>query len=97
MSPLSGSHLSASTDLMDLIDTPDLKYPYNQKSTGDKSGDRGSYGNLKPLLVILSPPNVCIRNALTGVTTASCINVKVEYVSLSRKDEVIINLYYYIK
>lgn len=42
--------------------TPDLKYPDNQKSASAKSGDRGVHRNLQPLLMILSSPNVCIKN-----------------------------------
>ncbi|GFU53892.1 KRAB-A domain-containing protein 2 [Trichonephila clavipes] len=47
--------------------TRDFKYPHNQKSAGVKSGDRGGHGYLQRLLTILSSPNVCIRNALTGI------------------------------
>ncbi|GFV43308.1 hypothetical protein TNCV_10061 [Trichonephila clavipes] len=47
--------------------TRDFKYPHNQKSAGDKSGDRGGHGYLQCLLMIMSSPNVCIRNALTGL------------------------------
>ncbi|GFY25856.1 hypothetical protein TNCV_1916061 [Trichonephila clavipes] len=60
---------SFSSDRLDGQDryTRDFKYPYNQKSAGVKSGDRGGHGNLHCLLTILSSPNVCIRNALTGL------------------------------
>ncbi|GFU57359.1 hypothetical protein TNCV_3635441 [Trichonephila clavipes] len=44
--------------------TQDFKYPHNQKSADVKSG--GGHGYLQCLLTILSSPNVCIRNALTG-------------------------------
>ncbi|GFV73992.1 hypothetical protein TNCV_5108331 [Trichonephila clavipes] len=47
--------------------TRDFKYPHNQKSAGIQSGDRGGHGYLQCLLTILSSPNVCIRNALTGL------------------------------
>ncbi|GFT69182.1 putative transposable element [Trichonephila clavipes] len=59
---------SFSSDRLDGPDryTRDLKYPHNQKSSGVKSGSRGGHGYLQLLLTILSSPNVCIRNALTG-------------------------------
>ncbi|GFX98916.1 hypothetical protein TNCV_1504921 [Trichonephila clavipes] len=44
--------------------TRDFKYPHNQKSAGAKSG---GHGYLQRLLTILSSPNVCIRNVLTGL------------------------------
>ncbi|GFT00322.1 uncharacterized protein TNCV_2738761 [Trichonephila clavipes] len=47
--------------------TRDFKYPLNQKSASVKSGDRGDHGYLLCLLMILSSPNVCIWNALTGL------------------------------
>ncbi|GFT37693.1 hypothetical protein TNCV_3614861 [Trichonephila clavipes] len=58
-----------SSDKLDGPDryTRDFKYPHNQKSAGVKSGNRGGHGYLQRLLRILSSPNVCIRNALTGV------------------------------
>ncbi|GFW37910.1 uncharacterized protein TNCV_4631121 [Trichonephila clavipes] len=60
---------SFSSDRLDGPDryTRDFKYPHNQKSAGVKSGDRGGHGYLQRLLTILSSPNVCIRNALTGI------------------------------
>ncbi|GFW64342.1 uncharacterized protein TNCV_273661 [Trichonephila clavipes] len=60
---------SFSSDRLDGPDrfTRDFKYPHNQKSAGVKSGDRGVHGYLQCLLKILSSPNVCIRNALTGL------------------------------
>ncbi|GFT12643.1 uncharacterized protein TNCV_5094191 [Trichonephila clavipes] len=60
---------SFSSDRLDEPDryTRDFKYPHNQKSVGFKSGDRGGHGYLQRLLTILSSPNVCIRNALTGL------------------------------
>ncbi|GFV62261.1 hypothetical protein TNCV_985251 [Trichonephila clavipes] len=59
---------SFSSDRLDGPDryTRDFKYPHNQKSAGVKSGNRGGHGYLQRLLTILSSPNVCIRNALTG-------------------------------
>ncbi|GFX88651.1 hypothetical protein TNCV_832811 [Trichonephila clavipes] len=59
---------SFSSDRLDGPDkyTRDFKYPHNQKSAGVKSGNRGGHGYLQRLLMILSSPNVCIRNALTG-------------------------------
>ncbi|GFY19951.1 hypothetical protein TNCV_2146441 [Trichonephila clavipes] len=58
-----------SSDRLDGPDryTRDFKYPHNQKSAGVKSGDRGGHGYMQCLLTILSSPNVCIRNALTGL------------------------------
>ncbi|GFT74380.1 hypothetical protein TNCV_539281 [Trichonephila clavipes] len=58
---------SFSSDRLDGPDryTRDFKYPYNQKSAGFKSGDRGGHGYLQRLLTILTSPNVCIRNTLT--------------------------------
>ncbi|GFS60746.1 hypothetical protein TNCV_2001521 [Trichonephila clavipes] len=47
--------------------TRDFKYPHNQKSAGVKSGNRGGHRYLQRLLTILSSPNICIRNALTGL------------------------------
>ncbi|GFT50595.1 hypothetical protein TNCV_551851 [Trichonephila clavipes] len=47
--------------------TRDFKYPHYQKSAGVKSGDRGGHGYLQRLLTIMSSPNVCIRNVLTGL------------------------------
>ncbi|GFV04319.1 hypothetical protein TNCV_919401 [Trichonephila clavipes] len=47
--------------------TRDFKYPHNQKSAGVKSGDQGVHGYMQRLLTILSSPNVCVRNALTGL------------------------------
>ncbi|GFV21019.1 hypothetical protein TNCV_2280621 [Trichonephila clavipes] len=44
--------------------TRDFKYPHDQKSAGVKSG---GHEYLQRLLTILSSPNVCIRNALTGL------------------------------
>ncbi|GFS85964.1 hypothetical protein TNCV_1219601 [Trichonephila clavipes] len=60
---------SFSSDRLDGLDrySPDFKYTHNQKSAGVKYGDRGGYGYLQRLLTILSSPNVCIRNALTGL------------------------------
>ncbi|GFV91681.1 hypothetical protein TNCV_4762461 [Trichonephila clavipes] len=60
---------SFSSDRLDRKDryTRDFKYPHNQKSTGVTSGDRGVHGYLQRLLTIMSSPNVCIRNALTGL------------------------------
>ncbi|GFS92875.1 hypothetical protein TNCV_1162531 [Trichonephila clavipes] len=59
---------SFSSDRLDGPDryTRDFKYPHNQKSADVKSGYRGGHGYLQRLLTILSSPNVCIRNALTG-------------------------------
>ncbi|GFX06464.1 hypothetical protein TNCV_3016981 [Trichonephila clavipes] len=53
----------------DRLDGPDrykrdFKYPHYQKCAGVKSG---GHGYLQRLLTILSSPNVCIRNALTGL------------------------------
>ncbi|GFW96951.1 hypothetical protein TNCV_4801641 [Trichonephila clavipes] len=68
-----GGYFSAdrifSSDRLDGPDryTRDFKYHHNQKSAGVKSGDRGGHGYLQHLLTILSSPNVCIRNALTGL------------------------------
>ncbi|GFU39289.1 hypothetical protein TNCV_3811331 [Trichonephila clavipes] len=60
---------SFSSDRLDGPDryTRDFKYRHNQKSAGVKSEDRGSHEYLQHLLTILSSPNVCIRNALTGL------------------------------
>ncbi|GFW45420.1 hypothetical protein TNCV_4702311 [Trichonephila clavipes] len=60
---------SFSSDRLDGPDryTRDFKYPYSHKSAGVKSGDRGGHGYLQCLLTILSSPNICIRNALTGL------------------------------
>ncbi|GFU64477.1 hypothetical protein TNCV_333181 [Trichonephila clavipes] len=66
-----GGYFSAdrifSFDRLDGPDTRDFKYPHNQKYAGVKSGDRVGHGYLQCLLTILSSPNVCIRNALTGL------------------------------
>ncbi|GFT73253.1 uncharacterized protein TNCV_459661 [Trichonephila clavipes] len=61
--------VSFSSDRLDGPDryTRDFKYSHNQKSAGVKSGNRGGHGYLQRLLRILSSPNVCIRNALTGL------------------------------
>ncbi|GFV67249.1 hypothetical protein TNCV_3670041 [Trichonephila clavipes] len=60
---------SFSSDRLDGPDryTRDFKYPHNQKSAGVKPGDRGDHEYMQRLLTILSSPNVCIRNALTGL------------------------------
>ncbi|GFS33470.1 hypothetical protein NPIL_261691 [Nephila pilipes] len=44
-----------------------FKYLHIQKSAGVKSGDPGGHGNLRRLSMILSSPNVCIKNSLTGL------------------------------
>ncbi|GFU84839.1 hypothetical protein TNCV_2127801 [Trichonephila clavipes] len=60
---------SFSSDRLDGTDkyTRDFKYSHNQKTAGVKSGNRGGHGYLQRLLTILSSPNVCIRNAFTGL------------------------------
>ncbi|GFU63489.1 hypothetical protein TNCV_5047281 [Trichonephila clavipes] len=57
---------SFSSDRLDGPDryTRDFKHPYNHKSAGVKSGNRGGHGYQQRLLTILSSPNVCIKNAL---------------------------------
>ncbi|GFS38228.1 hypothetical protein NPIL_687071 [Nephila pilipes] len=62
--------------------THDFKYFGNQKSAGVKSGYRGGHENLQRLLMVLSFPNVCIKNSLTGLALRLVapfyINVTVE-------------------
>ncbi|GFX36227.1 uncharacterized protein TNCV_2065651 [Trichonephila clavipes] len=75
---------SFSSDRLDKPDryTRDFKYPHNQKSAGVKSRDQGGHGYLQRLITILSSPNFCIRNALTGLVVLlvapSCMNVTFE-------------------
>ncbi|GFW51278.1 hypothetical protein TNCV_3254071 [Trichonephila clavipes] len=60
---------SFSSDRLDGPDryTRDFKYPHNQKSAGVKSGARGGHGYQQCLLTVMHSPNVCMRNALTGL------------------------------
>ncbi|GFS45599.1 hypothetical protein NPIL_555701 [Nephila pilipes] len=44
--------------------TRGFKYPHSQRSAGIRSG---GHRKLQCLLMILSSPNICIKNSLTGL------------------------------
>ncbi|GFX33110.1 hypothetical protein TNCV_5042781 [Trichonephila clavipes] len=62
-----GYFISFSSDKLDGPDRYTRKISPQPEVAGVKSGDRGSHGYLQRLLMILSSPNVCIRNTLTGL------------------------------
>ncbi|GFV06878.1 uncharacterized protein TNCV_2261791 [Trichonephila clavipes] len=64
---------SFSSDRLDEPDryTRDFKHPYNHKSAGVKSGNRGGHGYQQRLLTILSSPERLYQECLSLVSSVT--------------------------